>query len=184
MKSFLSAAALTLVASVALAEETPKVLSFSVKDIAGETVDLSKYKGKVVLIVNVASFCGYTNQYSGLQKLHEMYADKGLAVLGFPCNQFGKQEPGTESEIADFCKTKYHVDFKMFSKIDVNGDGASDLYKFLTSKESDPEFAGPVKWNFEKFLISKEGKVVGRYRSAVKPESAELTKKIEEELAK
>jgi glutathione peroxidase len=184
MRVLLSALAVACVASVALAEESSKVFSFSAKNIAGENVDLSQYKGKVLLIVNVASYCGYTNQYEGLQKLHDKYSEKGLAVLGFPCNQFGRQEPGTEAEIADFCKTKFHVGFDMFSKVDVNGDGASDLYKFLTSKDSDPQFAGPVKWNFEKFLISKDGTIVGRYRSAVKPESAELTKAIEAELAK
>lgn len=184
MRTLISTAVLGFLAATAMAEETPKVLSFSAKSIKGEAVDLSKYKGKVVLIVNVASFCGYTNQYEGLQSLHEKYGDKGLAVLGFPCNQFGGQEPKKEDEIQQFCKSKYNVGFDMFSKVDVNGDNASELYKHLTSKDSDPEFAGPVKWNFEKFLISKEGKIVGRYRSAVKPESAELTKAIEAELAK
>ncbi|MBY0585868.1 glutathione peroxidase [bacterium] len=184
MRKLLSTAMLGLVATAVLAEETPKVLSFSAKTITGENVDLTKYKGKVLLVVNVASYCGYTNQYEGLQALHEKYGDKGLAVLGFPCNQFGKQEPKSEGEIQEFCKTKFKVGFDMFSKVDVNGDEACDLYKHLTSKESDPDFAGPVKWNFEKFLISKDGKIVGRYRSAVKPESTELTKAIETELGK
>lgn len=178
--------ALTMIAAapIAWAEETPDVLSFTVKSIDGEDVPLSKYKGKVVLIVNVASKCGLTPQYEALEQLHEKYADKGLAILGFPCNQFGKQEPGTETQIKEFCSTKYGVKFDLFSKIEVNGDGKCDLYEFLTSKEKNPEFAGDIKWNFTKFLVSKDGKVVARFEPRVTPEDEKVVKAIEAELAK
>lgn len=169
---------------MARAEETPEVLSYTVKSIDGEDVPLSKYKGKVVLIVNVASRCGLTPQYTALEELHEKYSDKGLAVLGFPCNQFLKQEPGTEAEIKEFCSTKYGVEFDMFSKVEVNGEGKSDLYEFLTSKEKNPEFAGDIKWNFTKFLLSKDGKVVARFEPKVTPDDEKVVKAIEAELAK
>lgn len=184
MRSVVMAGLAALIFSApAWSEETPKVLSFTMKSLSGQPVDLSKYAGKVVLIVNVASRCGYTPQYEGLQKLHEDMSGDGLVILGFPCNQFGKQEPGTETEIADFCKKNYGVTFDMFSKIDVNGDDAADLYKYLTSKDSDPEFAGPIKWNFEKFLIGRDGKIIARYPSKVKPESDELRDAVKKALA-
>jgi glutathione peroxidase len=164
--------------------ETPPVLNFKMKSLAGKEVDLSQYRGKVVLIVNVASQCGYTPQYKGLQALHEKRAKDGLVVLGFPCNQFGKQEPGSADEIATFCEKNYGVTFDMFEKVEVNGKEQSELYKFLTSKETDPKFAGPIKWNFEKFLIARDGTVAGRFPSNVAPESEKLTGAIEAELAK
>ncbi len=164
-------------------KEKPAALNFEMKALDGKPVDLSKFKGKVVLIVNVASECGLTPQYEGLEALHEKYADKGLAVLGFPCNQFGQQEPGTSEQIATFCRTQYGVKFNMFSKIDVNGDGACDLYKYLTALKTKPKGPGKVSWNFEKFLLNRKGEVVARFKPNVTPESAEVVNAIEKELA-
>lgn len=165
------------------------VLKHKMKTLAGKDVELSKYKGDVLLIVNVASKCGATPQYAELQRLHEKYKDKGLRVLGFPCNEFGLQEPGTSNEIAQFCKESYGVTFDMFAKIKVNdkendGKNQAPLYKYLTSKEAYPKDAGKINWNFEKFLVSRDGKVVGRFRTRVKPESETVVTAIEEELAK
>ncbi|MEX0727751.1 MAG: glutathione peroxidase [Planctomycetaceae bacterium] len=154
------------------------------KSLKGKTVDLSQYKGKVLLIVNVASACGATPQYEPLQALHEKYDDRGLVVLGFPCNQFGDQEPGTESEIATFCKENYGVTFDMFSKIDVKDEKQADLYKQLTSEEVFAADPGPVKWNFEKFLVARDGTVVARYRTKIDPGSEEVIEAIEAELDK
>jgi glutathione peroxidase len=151
------------------------------KSIDGKPVDLAGYKGKVVLVVNVASRCGYTKQYAGMQKLFDKYKDKGFVILGFPANDFGAQEPGTDSEIAEFCSTKYGVTFPMFSKITVKGPEKAALYKSLT-ESADPK--GEVAWNFEKFLIGKDGAVIGRYKSSVSPESGELATAIEAALAK
>ena len=156
-------------------------LTGKVKKIDGTEVDLAGYKGKVVLIVNVASRCGYTGQYAGLQKLYDAYKDKGLVVLGFPANEFGSQEPGTDAEIATFCSSKYGVTFDMFSKIVVKGADKSPLYKTLT-ESADPK--GEVGWNFEKFLIGRDGKVVGRYKSGVAPDDATLKAAIEAALGK
>ncbi|MAU00851.1 MAG: glutathione peroxidase [Anaerolineaceae bacterium] len=161
-------------------EESP-IYGQTMKSLEGEKVDLSKYKGKVLLIVNVASECGATPQYEQLEALHEKYADQGLAVLGFPCNQFGSQEPGSDSEIAQFCEKNYGVKFDMFSKIEVNGEEQAPLYAHLTSNADDK---GPVKWNFEKFLISKDGKIVERFRTRTKPDAPEVVSAIESELAK
>ena len=165
-------------------EKTPPLLKHEMKSLAGKKVDLSKYNGKVLLIVNVASACGATPQYKPLEALHEKYNEKGLAVLGFPCNQFGEQEPGSDTDVAAFCQKNYGVKFDMFSKIDVNGDKAAPLFKQLTSKETFAKDAGPVNWNFEKFLVSKEGKVVARFRTGVEPDSDEVVKAVEAELAK
>ena len=162
----------------------PAVLNFKMNNLAGEEVDLEKYKGKVVMMVNTASECGFTPQYEGLEKMHEKYADQGLVILGFPANEFGKQEPGTDPEIAEFCKNNYNVQFDMFGKVAVAGPKQCALYKFLTSAETNPKHAGPVKWNFEKFVISRDGQVVGRYASPIAPDSAQIVKKIETELAK
>lgn len=170
--------------SVEAAEKTAAVLDFKMRSLAGKEVELSKYQGKVVMIVNVASRCGATPQYEQLQALHEKYKDQGLVILGFPCNQFGGQEPGTSADIAKFCKDNYSVTFDMFDKVDVKGPDAAPLYKLLTSPESDPKFAGDVKWNFEKFLISREGEIVGRFPTRVKPDAPEVITAIEAELAK
>jgi glutathione peroxidase len=164
--------------------DVPTLLKHEMKSLTGKKVDLAKYNGKVLLIVNVASQCGATPQYKPLEALHEKYHDKGLAVLGFPCNQFGEQEPGSDDDVAQFCEKNYGVKFDMFSKIDVNGDKAAALFKQLTAKETFAKDAGPVKWNFEKFLVSKEGKVVARFRTSVDPGSEEVVKAIEAELAK
>nr|WP_315853326.1 glutathione peroxidase [Limnoglobus roseus] len=154
------------------------------KDINGKEVDLAAYKGKVVLFVNVASKCGYTPQYKGLEAVYQRYEKEGLMVIGVPANEFGGQEPGTDAEIKEFCTAKYNVTFPMLSKVVVKGDGITPLYKYLTSKETDGKYAGDIKWNFEKFLVNRKGEVVGRYDSKVKPESDELTKAITTELAK
>ncbi|WP_419194771.1 glutathione peroxidase [Novipirellula herctigrandis] len=159
-------------------------LDYRVKNIDGETVDLEDHEGNVVLIVNVASKCGYTKQYAGLEEIYKKYADKGFVVLGFPCNQFGGQEPGTEADIKQFCSTKFNVTFPMLSKVEVNGDGATDIYKYLTSKDVKPAGTGKVKWNFEKFLIDREGQLVNRFRSSTAPGDDELVQAIESELAK
>ena len=157
------------------------VLNFTMNSLDGKPVNLAKYQGNVVLIVNVASECGYTPQYEGLQALHQKYVERGLHILGFPSNDFGGQEPGTNTEIAEFCKQNYGVEFDMFSKITVLGSNKAPLYKKLTST---PRFQGEVTWNFEKFLIGRDGQVIGRYKSPVEPLSAELTKAIETALAK
>lgn len=171
--------------SLPAAEKASPVLNNKVKSIKGEEVDLAKkYQGKVLLVVNVASRCGATPQYTQLEELNAKYKDKGLAVLGFPCNQFGAQEPGTEDDIVKFCQSKYNVSFDMFAKIDVNGAEASPVYKALTSKETDPKFAGDIKWNFEKFLIGRNGEIVARFPTGTKPDAPEVVKAIEAELAK
>jgi glutathione peroxidase len=159
------------------------VLDFKMRDIDGKDVKLKKYKGDVLLVVNVASKCGYTPQYEGLQATYAKYKDRGFSVLGFPANNFGSQEPGSETEIKEFCTSKYHVTFPMFAKISVKGDDQDALYKFLTDKETDPNFAGDIKWNFTKFLIDRKGKVVARFEPKVKPESEEVTAAIEKYLA-
>jgi glutathione peroxidase len=186
--ALLSAVLLSTAGLVAAVEKgaaaVPAALNFTMKDITGKPVELSQYQGKVVLLVNVASKCGYTPQYEGLEKLYEKYGKDGLVVIGIPANEFGRQEPGSDAEIKEFCSATYHVSFPMMSKVVVKGTGISPLYKFLTSGETDPKFAGDVKWNFEKFLISRSGEVVGRYRSAVKPDAPELVKAIETELNK
>jgi glutathione peroxidase len=164
-------------------DETPAALKFKVKSLDGKPVDLAKYKGKVVLIVNVASECGLTPQYADLQKLHDEYAKDGLAILGFPCNQFGGQEPGSAQEISTFCTKNYGVKFDMFSKVEVNGDGASDLYKFLTALDTKPKGPGNVSWNFEKFLVDRHGNVVARFNPRSKPTSPEVLDVIKQELA-
>src|SRR5262245_34399466 len=146
------------------------VYEFRAKSIDGADVSLAAYKGKVLLVVNVASECGFTPQYKGLEKLYEDYKDKGLVVLGFPCNQFGKQEPGSEEEIRAFCETNLGVTFQLFAKIDVNGPQAHHVYKFL--EDDKPGILGTkgIKWNFTKFLVDREGKPVKRYAPQDKPE--------------
>ena len=172
---------LAFAAAVAARAESATPLSGEMKGIDGKPVDLASYKGKVVLVVNVASRCGKTPQYAGLQKLYDAHKDKGFVILGFPANDFGAQEPGTDAEIAEFCSTKYAVTFPMFSKITVKGDGKAPLYKALT-EAADPK--GEVGWNFEKFLIGKNGAVIARFKSGVAPDDATLVKAIEAALAK
>lgn len=166
------------------AKAATSVLDFEVKNIAGEDVKLSKYKGNVLLIVNVASKCGLTPQYEQLEGLHEKYGEKGLRVLGFPANNFMGQEPGTNEEIQKFCSTKFNVKFDMFAKVSVKGDDKCDLYQFLTSKEKNGEFGGEeIKWNFEKFLVNREGKVIARFSPKTKPDDPKVIEAIEKALA-
>jgi glutathione peroxidase len=167
------------------AKAEAKPLDLEMKTIEGKKVNLAeKYKDKVVLLVNVASECGLTPQYEQLQSLHEKYGKKGLAIVGVPCNQFGGQEPGTEEEIVQFCESNYSVEFDMMAKVDVNGPKATPLYKYLTSKKTDPKFAGDITWNFEKFLFARDGKVIARFSPKTKPDSKEVVEVIEAELAK
>jgi len=160
-------------------KQMSSIYDFTVNDIDGNPVKLDQYKGKAVLIVNVASKCGNTPQYEGLQDLYKKYGDKGLVILGFPANNFGGQEPGTNEEIKDFCTTNYGVTFPMFSKISVKGEDIHPFYKYLTSAETDPEFAGDITWNFNKFLINPSGKIVARFDSKNKPESDKVVKAIQ-----
>ena len=150
-------------------EKKMSIYDFSVKTITGETQSLAAYQGKVLLIVNVASKCGFTPQYKGLQKLYETYHDRGFEVLGFPCNQFSEQEPAGEKEIQKFCTLNYGVTFPMFSKIKVNGDGAHPLYRYLKSRQTGFLGSESIKWNFTKFLVDREGRVVERFGSITKP---------------
>jgi glutathione peroxidase len=153
----------------------------AVRHIDGKEGKLDAYKGKVLLVVNVASKCGYTPQYKSLEALYQKYKDKGLVVLGFPCNQFGGQEPGTNEEIKEFCTSKYGVTFPLFDKIEVNGDKRHSLYVALAGKDS--PFPGDIKWNFTKFLVGRDGKVLKRFESRAAPDSAEITEAVEAALA-
>ena len=153
------------------------VYDFPIKDIDGNDTTLAEYKGKVLLIVNVASKCGFTPQYEGLQAIYEEYRDQGLVIVGFPANNFRGQEPGSNEEIKEFCQLKYGVEFPMASKVSVKGDDQDPLFGYLTSLPN-ADFDGDIKWNFEKFLIDREGNLIRRFRSAVKPESKEITSAI------
>jgi glutathione peroxidase len=178
------AAAVAAASNAPAEEKAPAALNFTMKSITGKDVNLADYKGKVLLVVNVASKCGLTPQYEELEALHEKLSDKGLVVMGFPCNQFGKQEPGTDAQIAEFCEATYKVKFPMFSKVDVNGAEAAPLYKYLTSVETKPKDKGDITWNFEKFVIGKNGEVVARFAPRTAPDSKEVMAVIEAELAK
>jgi glutathione peroxidase len=185
----LSGAALQLARPTAVVAEptapatkTMSIYDFKLPNLEGKPVDLSKYKGKVVLIVNTASKCGYTKQYAGLQELNKKYAKNGLAILGFPANNFGGQEPGSDAEIGEFCQKNYGVTFDMFSKVSVKGADKSPIFQYLTV-EANPALKGEIDWNFEKFLISRDGKLVSRYKSAVAPDSKELLDAIDAQLA-
>lgn len=154
-------------------------LDFTVKDINGHDVNLSQYKGKVVMIVNVASKCGYTPQYEQLEAVYKKYADRGFVILGFPANNFYSQEPGSNEEIQAFCKSKFGVTFPMMSKISVLGEDKAPLYKFLTEKPTAGDFAAEIGWNFNKFIVDRNGNVIARYNSKVKPDNEKVTKEIE-----
>jgi len=162
-----------LLTSLHAEEKNMNIYDFNVFNIDGEKVSLSKYKGKVLLIVNVASECGFTPQYEGLEKLYQTYKGKDFMILGFPSNQFGKQEPGTNKQIKFYCQGTYDVHFDMFSKIDVNGDNTSALYKYLKKEQGGFLWMDSIKWNFTKFLINKDGKVVDRYAPSTKPKDIE-----------
>lgn len=158
-------------------------LDVTVQNIDGKSVNLDAYKGDVVMIVNTASLCGNTPQYASLEKLYQTYKDKGLRILAFPANNFGHQEPGANGEIKTFCTGKYNVTFDLFSKISVKGDDQAPLYKFLTDKTTDPQFGGDIEWNFAKFLIGRNGKVVARFPAGHDPLSLNVVKDIEQQLA-
>jgi len=170
------------VSSCATAVEVPESLNLKVKAIDGKEIDLSQYKGKVLLFVNVASECGYTGQYAALQKLYAAHKDEGLVVVGVPSNEFGGQEPGKDAEIAKFCDTNYKVTFPLLAKTEVNGADASPIYRYLTAKQNG--HAGEVKWNFEKFLVGRDGKIVSRFKSDVEPDNAEFMKAVKAAIEK
>jgi glutathione peroxidase len=170
-----------LLLGVSAVQAAGTIYDIPLKDIDGKSTSLNPYKGQVLLIVNVASKCGYTPQYAGLEALYEKYKGKGFTVLGFPCNQFGGQEPGTREEIKQFCSAKYQVSFPMFDKIDVNGENRHALYTALAGKDS--PFAGKIGWNFTKFLVGRDGKILARFESKVTPDSAALTQAVEAALA-
>jgi glutathione peroxidase len=178
-KLFLLAA---LVGMSAMAAEKT-VYDFTLNSIDGQPTPLSTYKGKVVMLVNVASRCGFTPQYAGLESLYEKYKDRGFVIVGIPANNFGGQEPGTNQEIKTFCTAKYHVSFPMMSKVSVKGDDITPLYQFLTDKTAHPDTGGEIGWNFTKFLVGADGKVIARFDSKVEPESAEVTSAVEKALA-
>ncbi len=159
----------------------PGLYGFTLNSIDGKPAPLADYKGKVVLIVNVASRCGYTPQYTGLEALYEKYKGQGFVILGFPANNFGAQEPGSNEEIKTFCSRKYNVSFPMYAKISVKGDDQAPLYSYLT-KETGPGISGDVKWNFTKFLVDRNGNVVQRFEPAVTPDSAEMVAAVEKQL--
>lgn len=173
MRNHFGVAALLTVSTALAAEPSASVYGFSVKDAEGKTVSLKQYEGKVLLIVNVASKCGFTPQYEGLQALYEKYSGQGLVILGFPCNQFKNQEPGTNAEIQTFCKATYGVTFPVMGKIDVNGDRADPLYVHLKSQATGLMGSEAIKWNFTKFLVDRQGRVVDRFGSSTAPAALE-----------
>ncbi|HEX8267329.1 MAG TPA: glutathione peroxidase [Pyrinomonadaceae bacterium] len=173
----------SLLAAAVPPKKAKTIYDFTVKDIDGNDVKLKKYKGKVALVVNVASKCGYTPQYEGLQAIYEKYKAQGFVVLGFPANNFKNQESGTNAEIKEFCESKYKVTFPMFAKISVLGEDQEPLYKYLTSKETNPQYAGDITWNFNKFLVDKNGKILARFTSKDTPQSEAVTQAIEKALA-
>ena len=165
-------------------DAVPPVLRFTMKSLSGKDVDLAQYRGKVLLMVNVASKCGNTPQYAPLEELYNKYSSQGFVILGFPSNDFGHQEPGTDVQISEFCTKNYGVTFDMFSKVDVKGPNQCDLYKLLTSSETDKPFAGDITWNFEKFLIGRDGKIAARFKPKTQPLSPQVVGAIEAELAR
>ena len=172
------------VACASLSAEPKSIYDFTMRSIDGDHVSLKNYQSKVVLLVNVASKCGFTPQYAALESVYEKYKDKGLVIVGIPANNFAQQEPGTDEEIKKFCSNKYNVTFPMMSKVSVLGDDKTPLYVFLTGKESDPQFAGDIKWNFTKFLFDRNGNPVARFEPNVTPDSPQVTAAIESALGK
>ncbi len=168
-------------ATLVAAEKT--VHDFTLNSIDGQPAPLAAYKGKVVLLVNVASKCGFTPQYSALESTYEKYKDRGFVIVGIPANNFGAQEPGSNQEIKTFCSSKYHVSFPMMAKVSVKGDDITPLYQFLTDKSSNPQSGGEIKWNFTKFLIGPDGRVIARFEPEITPDSPQVTSAIEEALA-
>lgn len=176
--------ALLFAASFMMAADAKSIYDFTMNSIDGQPVSLKSYKGKVVLLVNVASKCGFTPQYAGLEKLYEKYKDRGFVIVGIPANNFAQQEPGTNEEIKTFCSRKYNVSFPMMSKVSVLGADKTPLYQYLTDKASDPKFGGDIKWNFTKFLFDRNGNPVARFEPAVTPESPEVQAAVESALGK
>jgi glutathione peroxidase len=170
------------VACAGLSAEPKSIYDFTMNSIEGQPVALKSFSGKVVLLVNVASKCGFTPQYAGLEALYEKYKDRGLVIVGVPANNFAQQEPGTNAEIAQFCSRKYNVKFPMMAKVSVLGDDQTPLYTFLTAQSTDPQFAGDIKWNFTKFLFDRSGKPVARFEPNVTPDSPQVTAAIESAL--
>ena len=164
--------------------QSKNIYDFTMKSIDGDQVNLGSFKGKVVLLVNVASKCGYTPQYTALESVYEKYKDRGFVIVGVPANNFMQQEPGTDAEIKTFCSRKYNVTFPMMSKVSVKGDDKTPLYQYLTDSSLNPKFGGDIKWNFTKFLIDRNGDIVARFEPATTPDSAEVTSAIESTLAK
>jgi glutathione peroxidase len=164
---------------VALMSAAPDVYGFKLNTIDGETTSLAEYKGKAILLVNVASKCGYTPQYEALEAMYKKYKDRGLVIVGVPANNFGGQEPGSNQEIKEFCSRTFHVTFPMMSKVSVKGQDEAPLYKFLTTGQANPAVAGDIKWNFTKFLVDRNGKVVARFESGVTPDANEITTAVE-----
>jgi glutathione peroxidase len=167
----------------AMAFAASSVYDFTLNSIDGAPTPLSSFKGKVVLLVNVASKCGYTPQYAGLEKLYETYKNKGFVIVGVPANNFGAQEPGSNEEIKTFCSRNYNVTFPMMSKVSVKGADTTPLYQYLTDKSTNPKTGGDIKWNFTKFLVSRDGKILKRFESKVKPDAPEVTQAIDAALA-
>src|ERR1700680_4706640 len=172
-----------LLCAAALLANEKSVFDFTLHSIDGQPAPLAAYKGKVVMLVNVASRCGFTPQYTALEAVYEKYKDRGLVIVGIPANNFGSQEPGTNQEIKTFCTSKYHVTFPMMAKDCVQGDDKTPLYQFLTDKSANPQTGGEIEWNFTKFLIGPDGRVVARFEPAVTPDSPEMTAAIEKALA-
>ncbi len=179
MLSHLLRYATVLVIAAAGLSGAASIYDFTLHAIDGASTPLAAYRGKVLLLVNVASYCGYTPQYQGLEALYEKYKDRGLVVIGFPANNFGEQEPGTNAEIKDFCERTYHVKFPMYAKISVSGADKAPLYQYLTAA-----MGGEIQWNFTKFLVARDGKLLQRFEPEVEPESAEVTAALEKALAK
>jgi glutathione peroxidase len=174
-----AASAALILAGAAIAGS---LYDYTLNSIDGKPTSLGSFKGQVVLLVNVASRCGYTPQYTGLESLYEKYKGQGLVIVGFPANNFMGQEPGTNEEIKTFCHSKYNVTFPMMAKVSVRGDDTTPLYKFLTDKTTNPEFAGDIKWNFTKFLVGRDGAVIARFEPAVKPDDPAVVAAIEKAL--
>ncbi len=171
----------TTMVLLAAAASAESLYDIPLKDIDGRKTSLSEFKGKVLLIVNVASKCGFTPQYQGLEELYQNHKNEGLVILGFPCNQFGSQEPGSNEEIKEFCSTKYNVTFPLFDKVEVNGPNRHGLFKALAGEES--PFPGDIKWNFNKFLIGRDGKILNRFEPKTKPDAPELVDAVKAALA-
>lgn len=187
VRTLVTLAAAAVMASPSSSADGPSkpasVLDFKLDDIEGKAVELASFKGRVLLLVNTASQCGNTPQYAGLEALFQKYSGQGFAVLAFPANEFGHQEPGSNAEIRQFCSSHYNVTFPLFSKIVVKGPGIHPLYQFLTSRETNPKFAGEIGWNFDKFLVDRKGQVVARFKAGEKPESDAVVKAVEAALS-